>query len=915
MPGGKVVLVDGNSLAYRAFFALPPLTTADGQPTSAVYGFLTMLFRFLAEEKPEFLAVAFDRGRPQARLERFPEYKAGRAPAPPELKSQIPLLKEVLSALEVAVFEAEGWEADDVLGTMARQAREAGLEVVVLTGDRDTLQLIDPQTRVVVTRKGITETVCFDMAALEREYGLKPAQMADLKGLMGDSSDNIPGVPGVGEKTALRLLRDFGSLDELLRRVNEVPGKLGEKLEECADQARLSRELATIDVHAPVSFDPDACRRRVPDRSRVEPLFRRLEFRRLLAQVPGLGPPAPAGRPGDRGMAQGPGQASAPDAAGHGPAALPDQPGLFPEAAAPLPRLELEPLRDLAGFSALEAEAAASGSLAVVLALEGPTPRRARLAGLGLSARPGRSYFWSPDLGPAGEALAGLVRLWQGTGRVRVGHELKPALAFMRCAGCDPAEPGFDTAIAAYLLDPSRTSYHLEDLAQAHLGQAVPAAAGATAQALAIRAEAALRLVAPLTDEMETRGLLPLFREVEMPLVRVLADMEVEGVGVDRVQLEALSQVMGRHLEAITREIYGLAGVEFNVNSPRQLADVLFNKLGLPVQKRTKTGYSTDAEVLEALAPQHPVVAKILEHRQLAKLRGTYVEGLREQIDPATGRVHSTFNQTVTTTGRISSSEPNLQNLPVRMEMGRRLRSVIVPTGKGRVLLSADYSQIELRVLAHLSGDEGLIESFRRSEDIHTRTAAEVFGVKPEEVTPLMRFRAKAVNFGIIYGMSDFGLAREIGVGKREAAAYIERYFSRYPRVKEYLTRTVEEARQRGYVTTLLNRRRYLPELHSRIQAQRGFAERTAMNTPIQGSAADIIKVAMVAAHRRLASKGLSSRLILQVHDELVFEGPEAEVPALAPLVREAMEGAHPLAVPLVVEVKVGPNWYDMRAV
>lgn len=865
----KMILIDGNSLAHRAFYALPPFTTVDGVPTNAVYGFLTMLFRLTEEEAPDYLAVAFDKSAPTFRHQEFADYKAHRKPMPDDLRPQFPVLKDVLSALKIKIVEIEGFEADDVLGTLSRQAEEAGLDTVVVTGDRDALQLVSDRVRVALTRKGISELAYFDPAAVREAYGVEPVQMIDIKGLMGDPSDNIPGVPGIGEKTATKLIQEFGSVEAVLENLEKVSGKkLSETLAENAGSARLSKRLATIDRQAPIEVDIESCRVTEPDYSAAYQLFKRLEFKSLLKKV-------------DKGK------------------------GVEPPAAEALVQCRVadtpEVLRDL------RRRAGEAPRVAYLMVSPGPGGP----GGLALSLEPGEAW-WVPGAPSEEFDLPEGLEL--------VTHDAKPALvrAIRRgekapASTAGPRRPAFDTAIAAYLLDPTRSAYDLAGLARQYdLGE-LPSE-DAPARFWGSRAAVLLPLRDRLEAEMQAAGMWELFRDVEMPLVLILAEMEAAGVGVDRSGLDQMADELEDRIAELTREIYRLAGTEFNVNSTRQLGEVLFDKLGLPVIKRTKTGPSTDADVLEELAPRHEVVARILDYRTLVKLKGTYVDGLRALIDDR-GRIHTTFNQTITATGRLSSTEPNLQNIPIRIEEGRRIRKVFVPTKPDHLLLAADYSQIELRVLAHYSGDRALVEAFHEDQDIHTRTAAEVFGVTMDEVTPAMRGRAKAVNFGLAYGQGAFGLARSLGIPQAEAKDFIDRYFARYPGVKHYMEEKIAEARTAGFVTTLMGRRRYLPEIKARQFAVRQNGERMAINTPIQGTAADIIKAAMVRVHRELRNQGLKAQMILQVHDELVFEVPEDEVGALATLVRREMEGAMALDVPLKVDVKVGPNWYDMKKI
>ncbi|MGB9886641.1 MAG: DNA polymerase I [Moorellales bacterium] len=868
---GKLLLLDGNSLLHRAFHALPPLSTKQGLPTNAAYGFTTMLFKALEQEKPTHVAVAFDKARVTFRHEQYRDYKAQRPPTPEELRPQFEWVKRILSALNIPYFELEGYEADDLIGTLVRKAEEQGLESVIVTADRDALQLVSDRTRVLLTKRGISQLATYDHRSLQEELGLEPRQIVDLKALMGDPSDNIPGVPGVGEKTALKLVREYGSLEELLSRVSEVyPPSLAEKLVDHAQQARLSKQLATIYREVPLEIDWESCRHRPPNREELLAVFRELEFKSLLKSVLGVEPePSPA-RAGS----------------------------------SPRPWKELRSAEELKAY--LEG-IRIRGRGALALIWEGRDYFRQPLRALGLAAPDTVPAGYDPGRGDPRPALTRFI----SEGTPVLAHDAKATMVSLARMGLPLWWPADDTLLMAYLREPGAANYALEELAARELKRSLEAVS--PVEAAALRAEAVLDLAAALQSQMRLLDLEKLYREVELPLTRVLAEMELCGIRVDVACLEELGKELAAGMEKVAQEIYRLAGEVFNLNSPRQLGQILFEKLGLPKGRKTKTGYSTSAEVLEELAAQHPIAAKILEYRQLMKLKSTYVDGLKPLIEPDTGKIHTTFHQAITATGRLSSAEPNLQNIPVRLELGRRLRRAFGPSAPDRVILAADYSQIELRVLAHISGDEGLIAAFHQGQDIHTRTACEVFGVSPEEVTPEMRRRAKAVNFGIVYGISDFGLARDLGISRQEAREYIDRYFRRYPGVKKYVEEIVTRARENGYVTTLLNRRRYLPDLFSRDPAVRSFGERTAMNTPIQGSAADIIKVAMVLIYRALKEKGLASQMILQVHDELIFDTPKEELASTAELVRQLMEGAFTLRVPLVVELKYGPNWYELK--
>ncbi|HEY8348048.1 MAG TPA: DNA polymerase I [Symbiobacteriaceae bacterium] len=871
----KLILLDGNSLANRAFYALRLFSTSDGIYTNAVYGFLTMLFKLLEEEKPDYLAVAFDMGRETFRHAEYAAYKGTRKAAPEEFRPQLELLREVLTALNVPWFQVEKYEADDLLGTLARQAAEQGIEALVVTGDRDALQLIDDRVTVLFTKKGISDVVRYDRERLMADLGLRPEQIVDLKALVGDPSDNIPGVPGVGEKTALKLLGEYGSLDEIYAHLEEIKGALREKLAAGRESAYLSRRLATIDRNAPVTFDPEELRVREPNYAAAVPLFKRLEFKSLLPKVT-----PPEGAPEAAAVAE-------------------------VEARSAFPVVQPVVMLTAAELVSRVAEANPA-ELTLVASCRVPPDNPGCPEPVRVAVGIGEAVLYAE-----GEAAWGVAELLE-SGRPIIGFDLKPLYNWAYGQGRQPAEPVFDIIVAAYLLDPGRSVYRLEDLARQHgLGE-LPE--GETPEALATRAAAVPALRQRLTEALEREGLMHVFRDIEMPLLPILAEMEAAGVGIDPVALQEMSREVGERIEQLTAEIYALAGTVFNIGSPKQLAEVLFERLGLPASKKTKSGgYSTDAEVLEELAPQHEIVAKILDYRTLTKLKGTYLDALGTLV-ARDGRVHTTFTQTVTETGRLSSKDPNLQNIPIRLEEGRRIRRAFVPR-EGCVFLAADYSQIELRVVAHFSGDPALREAFEQDEDIHTRTAAVVWDVPMDQVTPEMRRKAKAVNFGLIYGQTDFGLARAVGMSRQEAKAFIETYFQRFAGVKAYMDQKKAEAREKGYVTTLDGRKRYLPEIHHRVFSIRQNAERMAINTPIQGTAADLMKKAMVAVHRALKASGLRARMILQVHDELLFECAEEDLEPLKELVKREMEGAMQLSVPLKVELKAGKDWYSMEKV
>lgn len=874
----RLLLVDGNSVIHRAFHALPPLQTREGIRTNAVYGFATMLQKARDLFKPEYIIVAFDHSKVTFRNDLYDEYKGTRPETDPELRPQFALVKRLLAAWNLASCEVEGYEADDLIGTLSRQGAAAGLEVLILTGDRDTLQLVGERVKVLLMRRGLSRVEVIDREAIKKTYGLEPEQLIDVKALMGDASDNIPGVPGVGEKTAVQLVRQYGDLEGVLAHSEEIKGRrVGESLGASADQARLARRLATIDCQAPVTLDLDRCCNRSPDYEAVLALYKELEFHSLVRDVL-------------RAMEQ-EGEKAPKENTIQG-WQLPDP-------------ITLGGLDELAS---LVAGLAGKTDVALELILDGPDYLEAAAVAVGLAWEGGAAVLGTAGIKPDALAvtLEPLLRINP------IFHDAKKALVWFSHAGVRVADPGGDTMVAGYLLNPTASRHDLPELSLEHLNLAL--VEGDSLQLAAARRAGAIRILhRDLAGKLQVAGMENLYRRVELPLTRVLGAMESYGVAVDMETLDLMGSELEGGLAALTEAIYELAGEEFNLNSPKQLAGILFEKLGLPPVKRTKTGFSTDAAVLEELALRHPIAAKLVEYRQLAKLKSTYVDGLKPLVNPRTGSLHTSFNQTVTATGRLSSSEPNLQNIPVRLELGRRLRKAFVPHGPGRLLLAADYSQIELRILAHISGDEAMIAAFRRGEDIHARTAAEVFGVPIAEVTPAMRRSAKAVNFGIVYGISDYGLSRDLGISRGEAHDYIERYFRRYRGVKAYLEEVVARARQEGYVTTLLGRRRYLPDLFSSNRNVRSFGERTAMNTPIQGTAADIIKVAMVKIFRLLEEKYPAARMILQVHDELIFDVPGDDLPAVAGLVKDTMEHTLELKVPLQVDLKAGPNWYDLE--
>ena len=868
----RFLVLDGSSLIFRAFYALPGLSDSHGQPTGAIFGFSNMLTKLMAEQQPDLMVLAFDKSRHTFRTERYADYKGTRDKTPEELLSQFPLLREFAANMGIPFLEKDNYEADDIIGTLATQAAAKGYDVRVITGDRDALQLVRPNLRVLLTKKGISEIKDYDTAAFEEEYGFEPLKLIDLKGLMGDTSDNIPGVPGVGPKTASKLLLAYGSVENVLAHVGEVSGKkLKENLQTYADQARLSKELATIELHVPDLAFAEEDYRIQPDMEKMQAFCDDHELRAVWRNFERLYGPAELALDLDGGE--------------NGAAAQDLSYDLWDEAAvktaARAPYLAVSGIfSGLAPFASLE-------GLAVVA---GPDAEKAGFVARDSAAFPALLQLLESD---QQAVVFGLKRYDQ--------------------AGLRGQKAFFDVELAAYLLEPERSKYALSELSQKYLQEAAPESFDDEKAQAVWEAKAISRLYPLLGAKLEEEKLTHLMDTIELPLVEVLAAMEQNGVYVNRAHLAEKTEEVAGRLQTIEAAIYEMAGHDFNLNSPKQLGVVLFEELGLPVRKKTKTGYSTNAEVLESLRLEHPIIEQILAYRLWSKLKSTYLDGIAGLIRTDTGRVHTNFNQTVTATGRLSSSDPNLQNIPVRTEEGRMIRALFEPGEGYDCLLSADYSQIELRLLAHMSGDENFIDAFKRGQDIHARTAAEVFGIPLDEVTPELRRHAKVVNFGIVYGISDFGLARNLHISRKEAGDYISRYFTRYPGVRAFMDKVVAEAHETGYVTTMFGRRRELPAIKSRNFNQRMLAERMAMNTPIQGTAADVIKLAMIAAYRKLREAGLKSRILLQVHDELVLEVKESELETVQAILHEAMEHVVSLSVPLSIDVHWGRNWAEAK--
>ena len=873
----KFAVLDGSSLFFRAFYALQLPPNARGVHTNAVHGFAMMLVKLLKEIAPTQLVIAFDKSRTTFRTALYPEYKGTRDKTPEELISQIPLLKELAKSLGIPFLELDDYEADDIIGTLATQAAGAGTETVVVTGDRDALQLIRDGLTVLLTKKGIRETHAYDTAAFEEEYGFAPIRLIDMKGLMGDSSDNIPGVPGVGPKTATKLLLEYGTIENVLDHAAEVSGKkLSASLVEYRDQALLSKQLATIECNVPeLRYEAEGFRMQ-PDRTALEAFCKEYELRTV-------------GRMFSEYL-----EATSASAASVEQSLFDSEDAAAQSnfEAAELTAADLEQLRD-------------AEEIAVSTVFSG-TPPFLQMDLLALS------YGEEQRIVRADSAQFEAVHTILAKRPVVLWNAKRYAQA-----GLTIGANIFDLELADYLLRPEESKRDIERAAFARLGSLPEAPEGLADEQRAVREVLlAAQLSHPMQEALATAGLSNLYRKVELPLVPVLAEMERTGIYVNRTALERERTAANARIDALAEEIHALAGVDFNISSPKQLGEILFERLDLAAGskiKKTKTGYSTNAETLEELKDRHPIVSKVLTYRMWTKLRSTYLEGIGALIRPATGRVHTSFNQTVTATGRLSSSDPNLQNIPVRTEEGRAVRALFEPGEGYDVLLSADYSQIELRILAHMSGDATLIDAFRSGQDIHARTASEVFGVPIDSVTSEQRRRAKAVNFGIVYGLSDFGLARDLGISRKEAAGYIERYFERYHGVREFLDKTIADAHTNGSVTTLYGRRRDLPAINSRNFMQRSFAERMAMNTPIQGTAADLIKIAMIRADEALRAADVRSRILLQVHDELVLEVVADEIAQVSDILCTAMSGAAELAVPLAVDVHTGKNWAEAK--
>lgn len=901
----KIMILDGNSLLFRAFYAMPPLKTKKGQYTNAVYGFLSMLYKLLDEYSPEYICVAFDPKKPTFRHEQYKDYKAKRAKAPNELVEQFQLIRDVLCVHNIKCVEIDGFEADDVAGTFANAAEKHGAEVYLVTSDKDYLQLIDEHTRVVLTKKGVTNTEEMDIKAMDSTYGISPAQFVDLKALMGDQSDNIPGVGGVGEKTALKLIREYGSLDNIYENIENIKGKLKERLETDRMQAYMSQTLARIIIDIPIEFDLEEYKVQKPDSKKLISLYDELEFRNFKKRI-------------------------AEDSQSEAQLSMFDTlTGKNGQTVVPKRQINIKYVENEEGVKNIAADIEKSGKLALKFLFDSDRVLYGQAVAVGISD--GKNIYYI-DLDKIDEktVLNILKDIFERADIQAAGHNIKDEVIYLMKKDIVLANISFDSEIGKYLLNPSESSYSIDKIAYEFLEEEFPSEndiLGTGKKRLSFRElelakrknyiynyiRTVVKTEKQITDEINRLEMTDLFRKIELPLVEVLAYMEFVGFMVDINVIDSLGTHFQEKISSLEKGIYEKAGESFNINSPKQLSVILFEKLGLPVIKKTKTGTSTDAEVLDKLKSEHDIVDLIIEYRQMVKLNSTYVEGLKNVVSEKTGRVHSVFNQTITSTGRISSTEPNLQNIPTRTEEGRELRKAFV-ADEGFVLCDADYSQIELRVLAHLADEQNLIDAFAHNEDIHTKTASQVFHVDMEDVTHEMRSRAKAVNFGIVYGISDYGLSRDLNITRKEAGRYIDNYLSYFGSIDKYMKNIVEQGKKDGYVTTYFGRRRYIPELSSRNFNIRSFGERIALNTPVQGTAADIIKAAMVGVYRKLKNNKMKSRLILQVHDELIIEAYEPELEAVKKILKEEMENVvDGFSVQLKSDINVGSSWYEAK--
>nr|WP_312577248.1 DNA polymerase I [Sedimentibacter sp.] len=905
----KIMILDGNSLLFRAFYAMPPLKTKKGQYTNAVYGFLSMLYKLIDTFSPDYICTAFDPEKPTFRHEQYKEYKAGRAKAPNELIQQFKLIRDVLEVHNIKCIEIDGFEADDVAGTLACEAEKKGAEVYLVTSDRDYLQLISKNIKVLLTKKGVTNIHEMDEQGISDDYGINPEQFIDLKALMGDQSDNIPGVAGVGEKTALKLIQQYGSLDNIYENIDEIKGKLKEKLETDKIQAYMSQTLAKIIKDIPVDFDLEEFKFTEPDNSKLAELYDELEFRNFKKRLKDLS------------EVQSDSQMSMFDTE------IEEEETNFNDTSNNENLIYVDKKEDIAQIIS---KIKNSKKMAVKFLLDGDRALYSEAVSLGISDCKGSIYYIDFSQMEEPSTLESFKEVFESSDVVKIGHGIKSEVIYLMKHNILMNNIGFDSEIGKYLLDPSESSYSIDKLAYEYLKEennAEKEYLGTGKKRISFKEieqdkskeylfnylNTVVKSEEKISSEIRELNMTELFHEIELPLIEVLAYMEYEGFKVDLEVLNKLGVHFAEKISSLEEEIYRLSGETFNINSPKQLSVILFEKLGLPIIKKTKTGISTDVEVLEKLKSEHEIIGHIIEYRQMVKLNSTYVEGLKNVTDSDTHRVHSIFNQTIASTGRISSTEPNLQNIPTRTDEGRELRKAFVAED-GYVLCDADYSQIELRVLAHLSDETNLIESFKNGVDIHTKTASEVFKVKIDEVTSEMRSRAKAVNFGIVYGISDYGLSRDLDIPRKESKMYIENYLSYYENIEKYMKDIVEQGKRDGYVETYFGRRRYIPELASRNFNIRSFGERIALNTPVQGTAADIIKAAMVNVYKRLKNNKMKSKLILQVHDELIIEAHLSELEEVKIILKEEMENVvDNFKVHLDADVNVGGSWYEAK--
>lgn len=868
----KLLILDSNALLNRAFYAIPELTNSEGIHTNAVYGFVNMLFKMKEELKPDYIVAAFDKKGPTFRHKEYEEYKAGRKKMPSELAEQFPIIKEVLDLMAITKYELDGFEADDIIGSLAKYAEKNNIEVFILTGDRDALQLASDNINVIITKKGVTETARYNFKAFVDEFGVTPTQFIDVKGLMGDKSDNIPGVPGVGEKTAYKLIQTYGSIEEVLNNIDNISGKkLKENLETYREQAIFSKKLATIITEVPLEFDLEEIKSQdAYNREDLKKLFLKLQMKSMIDKI-SIGEDSEEDN---------------------------------------IESIDIKYIDNIESFLNLSSNLKDR----IYITYEvGNSERysKIQLMNMNIYCNEENYYIKFDEIltEDKEKAYSALKDIMEDKEIKKVIHNGKSLITILNKLDIKIEGFDFDTAIAAYLINSARNSYDLLSLINEYLGEDVKGDSEEVKCKINNKLEKIYNI---LNARIKEEKMEELYYEVEHPLIFVLSSMESLGFNINENMLDDLAVKFKEEIKTTEKEIFDLAEEEFNINSPKQLGKILFEKLDLPVIKKTKTGYSTNADVLEKLQDKHEIIPKITYYRQITKLNSTYVEGLKNVID-VDGKIHSTFNQTVTTTGRLSSTEPNLQNIPIKYEMGREIRKVFIPDEEEDVLLSCDYSQIELRVLAELSKDENMIDAFKHHSDIHRKTASEVFRVPLDEVTPLMRSRAKAVNFGIVYGISDFSLSQDLHITKKEASEYMEIYFERYPKIKGYLDGLIKEAKDNGFVLTILNRRRFIPEIKSSNKIVKALGERLAMNAPIQGSAADIIKLAMVNVYNKLNENKLDSKIILQVHDELILNVKKYELEEVKNIVKSEMEKILNMNVPLEVDINIGNTWYEAK--